>query len=174
MTTAPLLFVANFVVVCALGLQQFNVHHNRRSIAFATSMAIGAGTLIQIKLLAVPSAPVEIFAFLLGGACGIVASMWLHGRMVAAGGRRLASRPDAHAERLGERLRLASVIADSTARNDIEMFCRAVEFDGALWYDTTAASEEMTPFVLRAVRYLSLGEQLQSHPGQAALVRFAG
>ena len=91
MTTAALLFGATFCVVFTLGLQQLNVNADHRAAAFVTSLFIGASNLVLFKLLPGPTDALQIGAYLLGGACGIVASMAVHPRLVrwmrGAGGR---------------------------------------------------------------------------------------
>jgi len=83
MITAALLFLASFAVVFGLGVQQHNVHRGHRGLAFTTSLLIGAATLVQLKVLPGPTTWLDIAGYLLGSACGIVASMWAHPRLVA-------------------------------------------------------------------------------------------
>ena len=45
------------------------------------------------------------------------------------------SAPQAHADRLGETLRLATAIADDSARCDIECHCVAERMGQHTWYD---------------------------------------
>ena len=78
MTTAVLLFAATFAVVFTLGLQQLNVTAGHRLAAFVTSFAITGSNLVLFKLLPGPTGVLDIAAHFLGGATGIVASMWAH------------------------------------------------------------------------------------------------
>jgi hypothetical protein len=73
-----LLFIASFAVVFTLGLQQLNVEARHPVAAFITSILIGASSLVLYKLLPGPTDALQIAAYLVGGACGIVASMWAH------------------------------------------------------------------------------------------------
>lgn len=82
MTNALLLFAATFVVVFTLGLQQMNVEGGHRVLAFVTSLFVGTSNLVLFKLLPGPTDWVQITAYLLGGAFGIVTSMWAHPRLL--------------------------------------------------------------------------------------------
>jgi len=82
MISAALLFAASFAVVFGLGVQQHNVHRGHRGLAFTTSLLIGAATLVQLKVLPGPTSWLDIVGYLLGSACGIVASMWAHPHLV--------------------------------------------------------------------------------------------
>ena len=79
--TELLLFGSTFLTVFALGLQQLNVNGGHRWAAFITSILIGVGNLVVLKV--VPGAGwSEVLAYLLGGPLGIVASMAAHPRVV--------------------------------------------------------------------------------------------
>lgn len=81
MITAALLFFSTFLLVFALGLQSLNVNRGHYRAAFFTSFGISAANLMLFKL-APNATAVEMFAFIVGGPFGIVASMWVHPRMV--------------------------------------------------------------------------------------------
>ena len=75
------LFASTFILVFALGLQSLNVNNGHHLAAAITSFVIGAGQMVLFKL--APNANwSETAAFLLGGPFGIVASMWVHPRLV--------------------------------------------------------------------------------------------
>lgn len=75
------MFCSTFMLVFALGLQSLNVNGRHYIAAFFTSFAIGGGNIILFKL--TPGANgVEIFAFMIGGPFGIIASIWVHPRVV--------------------------------------------------------------------------------------------
>lgn len=76
--TAALLFAATFAVVFTLGIQQMNVERGHKLAAFITSPLIGLANLALFKVLPGPTDPIEIAAYLAGGAIGIVTSMWAH------------------------------------------------------------------------------------------------
>ncbi|MDP1635259.1 MAG: hypothetical protein Q8L69_11340 [Gallionellaceae bacterium] len=77
---AFLLFIGSFFIVFALGFQQHNVHYRRYRAAFMNGIFIGAMNLLVLRL--GPSAsPVEMAAFLIGGPVGIVAAIWLNGKV---------------------------------------------------------------------------------------------
>lgn len=82
MLTAAALFAATFAVVFALGLQSLNVNGGHRALAFATSFLIGAANLVLFKVMPGPTDAWQTGAYLLGGPFGIVASMWVHPRLV--------------------------------------------------------------------------------------------
>ena len=75
------LFTSTFITVFALGFQSLNVNQGRYLWAFFTSFVIGGASIALYKLL--PDASVtQCAAYLIGGATGIVASMWTHKRTV--------------------------------------------------------------------------------------------
>lgn len=77
---AFLLFIGSFFIVFALGFQQHNVHYRRYRAAFMNGIFIGAMNLLVLRL--GPSAStVEMAAFLIGGPVGIVAAIWLNGKV---------------------------------------------------------------------------------------------
>lgn len=75
------LFFSTFLLVFFLGLQSLNVNGGHYAAAFFTSFGIGSANLILFKL-APHASGYEIAAFLLGGPFGIVASMWIHKKLV--------------------------------------------------------------------------------------------
>jgi hypothetical protein len=73
------LFLASFLVVFLLGIQQLNIQHRRYLAAMATSIGITGSNYILFKIL--PSGDIQFIQFLwysLGGALGIVTAMWIH------------------------------------------------------------------------------------------------
>lgn len=75
------LFASSFLVVLLLGLQSLNVNNGHFILAALTSLGIGSMQMVMFKL--APHANwTEIAAFIGGGPLGIMASMWLHPRMV--------------------------------------------------------------------------------------------
>ncbi|MBU1447019.1 MAG: hypothetical protein KKF58_01785 [Gammaproteobacteria bacterium] len=77
---ALLLFLGSFFTVFALGFQQNNVHHRRYQAAFMNGIVIGIMNLLVLRI--APSAsPSEMLAFLMGGPLGIVAAIWLNGKI---------------------------------------------------------------------------------------------
>ena len=183
--TAALLFAATFAAVCTLGLQQINVERRWMIAAAATSPLIGLAHLALFKVLPGPTDALEIAAYLAGGSAGIVASIWAHPRLVALL-RRRAPAPTAaaapsptlqqQAERLGETLRLATRIADESARADVESWCSFDRLGNHTWYDTRSTPDlhglEEAQIVATALRYLRLRDRVVIHPTQAHLVRF--
>lgn len=190
--TALLLFIATFAAVFTLGVQQINVERRHMLAAAVTSPLIGLAHLALFKVLPGPTLAIEIAAYLAGGSAGIVASIWAHPRLAAAlGALRRARAPagaasaqhapdtvaelQARIERLGETLRMATRIADYSARSDIETGCPHKFVDGYTWFDI-ARTRDMTPneygIVSAAVRYLSLRGHIVLHPDQPHLVRF--
>ena len=90
--SALLAFGSTFIAVFALGFQSQNVNQGHYFAAALTSFAIGITSLYLYK--AMPGADgVEMAAYLLGGASGITASMWVHRRTL---GRRRLVRADEH------------------------------------------------------------------------------
>ncbi len=177
--TAFLLFAATFAVVFLLGLQQLNVERRHKLAAFLTSPLIALATLVLFKLLPFSTTALEIGAHLLGGALGIVAGIWMHPHLLALFGvaRAAAAQPaNAHAQRLGETLRLATELADEAARSEIETECPAERMGRHTWYDTGREHELGPAFqrgIGRAVDYLDRRRRLVRHPQQQHLVRFA-
>lgn len=80
--TAALLFAASFAVVFTLGVQQINVERRSMLAAAITSPMIGLSSIVLYKLLPGPTGPLDLFAYLAGGAAGIVASIWAHPLLV--------------------------------------------------------------------------------------------
>lgn len=187
--TAALLFAATFAAVFTLGIQQLNVERRHMLAAAATSPLIGIAHLVLFKVLPGPTHWAEIAAYLAGGSAGIVAGIWAHPRIVALLARHRAARAagtraaqesaaaaQAAAERLGETLRLATELADDSARADIECWCTYERMGLLTWYDTTSAAEKNGPEVQElidtALRYLRLRGHVVEHPTQPQLVRF--
>lgn len=175
--TAALLFAATFAVVFTLGLQQINVERRDMLAAFATSPLIGISNLVLFKVLPGPTDWLDHAGYLAGGAIGIVASMWMHPVLVRMFERLPApvTLLDDHARRMGERLRLATEMADDIARSDIESHCTFERMGRHTWYDTTAPSREgieVEGGIDKATRYLDLRGHLIRHPQQKHLVRF--
>lgn len=83
MTQSALLFAASFAVVFAMGIQHQNWNQRHSAAVFATSLLIGTGYLVQLKVLPGPTSPLDIAAYLVGSACGAVVSMWMHPHLVA-------------------------------------------------------------------------------------------
>lgn len=73
------LFASTFVTVFALGFQSLNVNQTRYAWAFFTSFVIGGASLTLYRYLPQPTWT-EVLAYLLGGATGIVSSMYVHRR----------------------------------------------------------------------------------------------
>ena len=86
--TALVIFVANFVLVMTLGLQNINVVGGHRLLAVLTSFAISAANLAILKMMIQPTGMVEVLAYLASGALGILASMVCHPWMVKKLGKR--------------------------------------------------------------------------------------
>lgn len=83
---ALLLFLGSFLIVFALGFQQHNVHYRRYQAAFLNSIFIGAMNLLVMSL--GPSASqAEMVTFLIGGALGSVAAIWLNGKVCSRASR---------------------------------------------------------------------------------------
>lgn len=76
------LFASTFVTVFALGVQSLNVNNGHYAAAFCTSLAIGTGNLVLLKIVPGDTTPLQIVAYLAGGPFGIVAAMWAHPRLV--------------------------------------------------------------------------------------------
>ena len=94
--TELLLFASTFITVFALGFQSLNVNQGQYWSAFLTSFFIGGSSLVLYKMLPDASIP-QSAAYLLGGATGIVSSMWVHRRTL--GKKKAAPRTDAIAGR---------------------------------------------------------------------------
>jgi hypothetical protein len=187
--TAALLFAATFAAVFTLGIQQINVERRWMLAAAATSPLIGLAHLALFKVLPGPTHWLEIAAYLAGGSAGIVASIWAHPRLVALLRRRsgavaataaAASAAAVHhqhaAEQLGETLRLATRIADDSARAVVECWCTSESIGNLKWYDTRSPERALGPefdeSIADALRYLRLRDRVVTHPTQDYLVRF--
>lgn len=67
---------------------------------------------------------------------------------------------------------LAHIIALSTAKSDIESFCKWVAASHLRrWYDISTAGKDEALMVRNAVRYLDLKGMLERHPEHAEWVR---
>ena len=175
--SAVAIFLASFAVVFAMGVQQYNVQAGRMVFAFITSLVISTTTLVQLKLLPGPTTWLDIAAYFIGSASGIVTSMWVYPRWFKR--RMLAGAhlppPSDGAVKLAETLRLATTIADYTAVADIESMCTSEpRSDGSWWNvaDVIGSAAEIQ-YVANAVDYLHLRGRLTRHEQLPHLVRFA-
>jgi hypothetical protein len=187
------LFVASFVICFALGFQQFNLQRSLVVSAIVTSAVISLASLVQFRLLPFTPTALEIAAYLVGSALGIVGAMKAHPAFMAWRTNRWQPADEDHPwrgviEELGtsdflklhqddtsaERDRLQAELARAVAVSDIESFCQRRSFSSG-WYYDTADLREADPFeqaaVPRAVRYLELLGELARHPTHSALVR---
>lgn len=80
--TAIVLFVSTYVTVLALVLQSLNVNRGHFIAAFMTSLAIGAGNFLLLKIVPGDTSTVEAAAYLLGGPLGCITAMWAHPRTI--------------------------------------------------------------------------------------------
>lgn len=72
-----LLFGSSFIAVLLFGFQSQIVRDKHKKMAFFTSLCIGCSQLVFFKY--VPGAtPIEALFWILGGSCGIVASIEVH------------------------------------------------------------------------------------------------
>lgn len=70
-------FLSSFVIVCLLGLQSQFVRDKQVILSFVTSLGIGLCQVMQFKM--IPNADgIAMSVFVLGGACGIVSSIYVH------------------------------------------------------------------------------------------------
>ena len=76
------LFLASFVTVFLLVFQQQNVIHRLYFWAVITSFGITLGQVYIIRGIAGDDSFVSVAMMMAGGAVGVVASMFLHGRLV--------------------------------------------------------------------------------------------
>ena len=92
MTNALIIFALQFACVCALGLQSLNVNGGHYLLAVATSIIISLASLYSINLTLVINSMtlINVIAFCVGSALGIVCSMRLHPNLV----RLITRRPD--------------------------------------------------------------------------------
>ena len=81
MINEVLLFTSAFGTVFALGFQSLNVNRGHHKSAFFTSYLIGLSHLWIYKVMPDPTFT-EILAYLNGGPFGIVASMYLHEKLL--------------------------------------------------------------------------------------------
>lgn len=170
--TSLAIFLASLVVVFALGVQQLNVNEGRRAWAFATSIVIGLATLVQLKLLPGPTTLLDICGYLLGSAIGIVASMWAYPRLFRSNS---VTGHSPNSVALGDTVRLATEIADYSARADIEGFCRSERVGSTTWWDTSDRhldDELDKEFVRNAVTYLLLRRKVRAHASKPHLLTF--
>lgn len=79
-TNILLLFVATYINVMLLGLQSKNIHRSMYLAAFVTSMSITATNYVFVKFAVDKSGLMFVAVAGLGGALGIVTSIWLHDR----------------------------------------------------------------------------------------------
>lgn len=81
--SAVILFCTTFVLVFSLGFQSLNVTKGHYVAAFLTSFLISGSNLVILRT--VPQGGlVEVAAYMFGGPFGIIASMWLHKRLLGA------------------------------------------------------------------------------------------
>lgn len=92
--TELLLYASTFITVFALGFQSLNVNQGQYVWAFFTSFAIGGSSLVLYRILPDATWP-QMLAYLLGGATGIVSSMYVHKRTLG----RQAHRPNGQPHR---------------------------------------------------------------------------
>jgi hypothetical protein len=82
-----ILFGTTFVLVFSLGLNSLTVNKGQYVAAFLTSFLISGSNLVILR--SIPQGDLgEVAAYMLGGPFGIVASMWLHSRIL---GHRVSS-----------------------------------------------------------------------------------
>lgn len=72
-----ILFSSSFLIVCLLGLQSQFVRDKQVGMSFMTSIGVGICQVFQYRL-APHADTIESIFFVFGGACGIVASIFLH------------------------------------------------------------------------------------------------
>lgn len=170
MTDAALLFFATFAVVFLLGIQQVNVAAGLRLRAFVTSIGITAASLALYKVLPGPTTISQLGAHFLGGAFGILASMWIYPQLAQTIGATIPMLP---ANRALDQL--STRIADEAARSDIQTNCQPVTMGLLTWYDTSATTPDSDHSVQESVndslRYLSLRGLVLEHPMHPELVR---
>lgn len=77
MNTLAMLFFSSYFLVLLLGFQSQIVRDKQIIAAFVTSLLIGTCQLVLFKL-APDASPAESVVFVLGGACGIVSSIYVH------------------------------------------------------------------------------------------------
>lgn len=83
---ALFIFIATFITVFALGFQSQNVNQGHYKAAMLTSFAIGAGNLFILRMVPVGDVWASA-AYLCAGPLAIVASMWVHERVLGKGGK---------------------------------------------------------------------------------------
>jgi hypothetical protein len=198
-STALILFIGNFALVALLGLQQINVERRSMVAAALTSPLISGCVLIGATVIPQGISTLESAAFIVGAAAGIVFSIWVHpvlvqlfepqGELVGDAApcewkpasefvRERDAAPtltpsptlSEFGERLGERLRLATALADLVARSDVETNCAVEQLGQRAWHDTSQPDPHSLDLT-RSLRYLELRGHLQRHPVQRHLVR---
>lgn len=80
--TLFLIFSTAFLIVFALGFQSLCVNQGHHKMAFCNSIVIGICNLVILKEIPDNHSILDIAAYLSGGPFGIVASMWVHRRML--------------------------------------------------------------------------------------------
>lgn len=79
--SALIIFSTTFILVASLGFQSLNVNKGHYIAAFLTSFVISGSNLVILRT--IPQGDLfEVAAYMLGGPFGIVASMWLHKRLL--------------------------------------------------------------------------------------------
>lgn len=193
MIAATALFVASFVFVFLLSMQQMNVTARRYGLAFFTAVAICGAQIVQFKVLPADNGLLTLAAFMLGSALGVVTGMRVHPWLerVTAGDAVWPARvqhwlgKEVEAFEHEEELAIAGLgrqIARDACRHVIEAYCQPSRRDGHTWFDiydvkAEAASGAPDEFDLgqvnRAIRYLDGCEALVRHAMVPQLVRFA-
>lgn len=77
------LFLASFLIVFLLGIQQLNVEHRKYLYSAITSVGITSANYFLFKKL--PTSNFEIVQFIFfssGGALGVIASMYIHDKLM--------------------------------------------------------------------------------------------
>ncbi len=92
--TALALFASTFCTVFALGFQSLNVNRGHYLAAALTSLFIGGGQLVLLKVApGTDLTGIELLAYFSGGPLAIVASMWIHRRVMRPKGSGKVRRP---------------------------------------------------------------------------------
>lgn len=192
MIAATALFVASFVFVFLLSMQQMNVTARRYGLAFFTAVAICGAQIVQFKVLPADNGLLTLAAFMLGSALGVVTGMRVHPWLerVTAGdavwparvqqwlGREVEAFEHEETFAIAE---LGREIAREAARSDIEVHCQRTLRGTQIWYDIYDVKAEASNgapdpvdlgMVNRAVRYLDGCEVLVRHALEPGLVRF--
>nr|VFK50223.1 MAG: hypothetical protein BECKTC1821D_GA0114238_109411 [Candidatus Kentron sp. TC] len=87
-----------------LGIQSRNVNGGHKSLAFLTSVGIGAANLAVLKLVPGETTVIDIVAYLLGGPLGIVVSILIHPWLVRISHGFFYSKKEQYLEHIKENL----------------------------------------------------------------------